>query len=223
VSWAGILFAVLGSSALGAIFGGYLTTRMRGRIEREEAWRTRLIEATDELNGVLVAALTTLGGLLPGASRGETPLRSGDALTPETADVLASARDLLNQAEVRLSRVELLFSAESEVQVHGYETMHQLNKAVALLRGRGAAQTLVRAVLAERENLGAGRAMLAEQVRDIPVMENLLARSSLPGSFEPSDDVNVAQWARALHNAAGESAHRYMRAARAEIERYRSP
>jgi hypothetical protein len=89
-TWAAILFAVLGSSALGAIFGGYVTTRMRGRLEREEAWRTRLIEAADNLNGALSRVLRTLGNLLGGALRGE-PLRSEDGtLTEPTAAALES-------------------------------------------------------------------------------------------------------------------------------------
>ena len=84
-TWAAILFAVLGSSALGAIFGGYVTTRLRGRLEREEAWRTRLIEAADNFNGAISRTLWTLGGLLPSASIGAIPLRNEDGTLAEDA------------------------------------------------------------------------------------------------------------------------------------------
>ena len=107
-TWAAILFAVLGSSALGAIFGGYVTTRMRGRLEREEAWRTRLIEAADNFNGVLSRMLRTLGTLIPRASRGELPLRRDDGTpTEDTAAALESVWALLMEAEVLLSHLEL--------------------------------------------------------------------------------------------------------------------
>jgi hypothetical protein len=64
-AWLAVLLAVLGSSAVRAIAGGYLTTRMRGRIEREEAWRTPLVTAADDLNLHLAQALWTLGQLFP--------------------------------------------------------------------------------------------------------------------------------------------------------------
>ena len=47
-NWAVLLITALGASFVGGVLGGALTTWMRGRIEREEAWRTRLIEAADE-------------------------------------------------------------------------------------------------------------------------------------------------------------------------------
>src|SRR6266550_7927702 len=109
-SWSAVLVAVLGSSALGAVFGGYLTTRMRGRIEREEAWRTRLLEAAEDLNRVLVQGARALGEFLPRAARGELPLRETDgSLTDETAAGVQSASDLFIQAEPSLARLELLF------------------------------------------------------------------------------------------------------------------
>jgi hypothetical protein len=115
-TWTGLLVAVLGSSALGAIFGGYLTTRMRGRIEREEAWRSRLFEATDEFSRVLVTALRALGGLLPSASRGERRLREENGeLTEETARTASSLSDLLDATELRLGHLELLVGQDSAV------------------------------------------------------------------------------------------------------------
>jgi hypothetical protein len=48
-TWAAVILAALGSSALGAIVGGFLTTSLRGRIERDEAWRTRLLDNVAEL------------------------------------------------------------------------------------------------------------------------------------------------------------------------------
>jgi hypothetical protein len=64
-SWTGLVLAVVGSSAVGAVVGGYLTTVTRGRLEREEAWRTRVIEAAVSLNDALVAMMVAAGSLDP--------------------------------------------------------------------------------------------------------------------------------------------------------------
>lgn len=223
-TWGAILFAVLGSSALGAIFGGYVTTRMRGRLEREEAWRTRLIEAADNLNGGLVRALRPLGNLLANASRGELPLRSKDGtLTEHTAAVLTSVWALLDELEVSLSHVELLFSNDSDVYSEGWQTMRLIQRTSGLLDGRPPAQRLIEAVVAERETRGAGINLLLDvEPRYLDQLEILTTRGSGPHSFDPSDDANVAQWATELHRLAGQRAHAYSRAAHAYIEAYRA-
>jgi hypothetical protein len=222
-TWAAILFAVLGSSALGAIFGGYVTTRMRGRLEREEAWRTRLIEAADNLNGALSRALRTLGNLL--APSGRPPFRSEDGtITEPTAAALESVWALLNEVGVLLSHLELLFSADSNVYSEGLETMRLIQRTAGLLEGRAAAQHLIEAVVAERATRGAGKRLLREVGSPgyIDHLEILTTQWLGPDSFDPSDDANVAQWARELHLLAGRRAHAYSQAAHAYIEAYRS-
>ena len=224
-TWAAILFAVLGSSALGAIFGGYVTTRMRGRIEREEAWRTRLIEAADNLNGVLARVLRTLGSLVPyAAASQELRLRKDDGtLTDRTAAILESVWALLNEVEVLLSHLELLFSTDSDVYREGYQTLRLIQRTAGLLEGRTPARHLIEAVVAERETPGAGRIQLLEAAPGyLDHLELLIAQGSGPDSFDPTDDGNVAQWARELHVLAGRRAHAYSRAAHAYIEAYRS-
>jgi hypothetical protein len=223
-TWAAILFAVLGSSALGAIFGGYVTTRMRGRLEREEAWRTRLIEAADNLNGALSRVLRTLGNLLAQATSGVSPLRSEDGtLTEPTAAALESVWAFLNELEVLLSQLELLFSADSDVYLEGWQTMRLTQRTAGLLDGRSPAQHLIEAVVAERATPGAGRNLLWEvEPRYLDQLEVLIAQGSGPDTFDPSDDANVAQWAHELHLLAGQRAHAYSRAAHAYIEAYRS-
>lgn len=223
-TWAAILFAVLGSSALGAIFGGYVTTRMRGRLEREEAWRTRLIEAADNLNGALSRVLRTLGSLVGSASIGELPLRRDDGTpTERTAADLESVWALLNDVEVLLSHLELLFSADSNVYTEGYQTMRLVQRTAGLLDDRSSAQHLIEAVVAERESPGAGRRLLLDmEPRYLDQFEVLIAQGSGPEIFDPADDANVAQWARELHVLAGRKAHAYSRATHAYIEAYRS-
>jgi hypothetical protein len=223
-TWAAILFAVLGSSALGAIFGGYVTTRMRGRLEREEAWRTRLIEAADNLNAALARVLRTLGGLVGRASIGELPLRREDGTpTEQTAAALESVWTQLNDVEVLLSHLELLFSADSVVYREGYQTMRLVQRTAGLLDERRPAQHLIEAVLAERETPGAGRSLLLDvEPRYLDHLEVLITQGSGPDSFDPADDANVAQWAKELHVLAGRRVHAYSQAAHAYIEAYRS-
>jgi hypothetical protein len=223
-TWAAILFAVLGSSALGAIFGGYVTTRMRGRLEREEAWRTRLIEAADNFNGALSRVLRTLGNLVGGATAGDRPLRrEGGAPTERTEAALESVWTLLNEVEVLLSHLELLFSTDSDVYQEGYQTMRLIQRTAGLLDGRPPAQHLIEAVVAERETPGAGRSLLVDvEPRYLDHLELLITQGSGPDRFDPADDANVAQWANELHLLAGRRAHAYSQAAHAYIEAYRS-
>lgn len=233
-NWTAILIAALGSSALGAIVGGYLPTRMRGRLEREEAWRTRLIEAADEFYRVLVGELRALGGLIFSVSIGDRPLWQEDGtLDSEIADAIKAALQLSDEAEIQLSRIELLFGSPSTVYQDGFKALHYVDRARGLLEGRKSAQTLVRAVVAERTNAGSG-ADLLEQEGQGDAVEPLLriwaaaARRSdykmpanVPEDFDPSDGSNVAQWARQLHLVSGEYAHRYSDAARAAIEGFK--
>jgi hypothetical protein len=88
----------------------YLTTVTRGRLEREEAWRTRLIEAAVSLNDALVAMMVAAGSWIPYASRGESPLRdeSGE-LTSKVREEITEGWDLREQVESPMSRLGMLF------------------------------------------------------------------------------------------------------------------
>jgi hypothetical protein len=198
---------------------------MRGRLEREEAWRTRLIEAADNLNGALSRVLRILGNLLASASSGRTPLRSEDGTATElTAAALESVWALLNEVGVLLSHLELLFSADSNVYSEGIETMRLIQRTAGLLDGRPPALHLIKAVVAERATPGAGKSLLWKvgSAGYLDHLEILITGGSGPDSFDPSDDANVAQWARELHLLAGKRAHAYSQAAHAYIEAYRS-
>jgi hypothetical protein len=196
---------------------------MRGRIEREEAWRTRLIESADNLYTILVKMLRSLGDLLPLASRGEVPLRNeAGTLTEQSAERLTSIWSCLDEAEVLLGHLELLFSSDGAAYNEAMQAMKALQRAAGLLDGRAHAQLLIRAVVAERETSGAGTELLREaEPRYLSDLAALVARGSCPDVFDPSDDANVARWARELHGVAGDRAHAYAGAARRYVEAYR--
>jgi len=229
--WTVIVLAVLGSSALGAVVGGYMTTRMRGRIEREEEWRTRLIEAADDLNKMLVRVAWTLGGLLPSRARGEQPLRdeNGD-LTDETAKELDSAAELMREAEAAFGRIELLYGSASTPCQKANESINLLHAALGLTRGKPGVQRAVEAAwLTSSPAAVEGRpsdapfdllAGLSQSGTAAYIALTTLA-PSMPEAFDVSDDANQASWARLIHRAAATALHDYMSASRGHIENYR--
>jgi hypothetical protein len=88
-----------------------MTTRMRGRLERAEAWRNRLLEAADDLNQTLVQALGTWGPYVASVARGEVRIRDESGrFTRKTTAEMRAAEALLHEVRVRLGRLELLFS-----------------------------------------------------------------------------------------------------------------
>jgi hypothetical protein len=223
-SWTGILVAALGSSALGAIVGGYMTTRMQSRSGREEAWRTRLIEAADDLDRVLVQTVTLLGTFLGRAERGELRLRTDRGqLTKAVQTDVESAWHLLQDVEVRLGHLELLVGPESDVYQCGWKAADTLTGAVALLRGRATAAERIVAIC--RYRAGDEGAFAEISPADYGhVWPSLLYNAWDPPdgpSLDPSDDRSLGQWARRLHHIAGSQIHNYMREARAYIENYK--
>jgi hypothetical protein len=101
-----IIVAALGSSAVGAIVGGFLTTWLRGRIERDEAWRTRLLESGSAL-GTELSDVFTAGGRIASDLRRRIP-------TDEVAeDKVAELRAAVQAARTALMPVSLLFGRES--------------------------------------------------------------------------------------------------------------
>jgi hypothetical protein len=222
-NWTAIIVAALGSSALGAIVGGYLTTRMQGRHEREEAWRTRLIDAADSLDQTLTEALTTLGRLLPRVARGEERLRAEDgALTQEAAKNLDTVRALMTQAELQLSHMELLVTGDAKVYQLAFRTMRLIDFASALARCSSSPRLTIQALIAERDDTGAGFQLLvdADDASRFGFVQTLMEWEAFPPVFEPSSDLIVAQWARQAHQFAASSVHDYMQAARQYIEQY---
>jgi hypothetical protein len=180
-TWTAVLIAALGSSAIGAIVGGYMTTRMRGRFEREEAWRTRLITAADDLNNTLVQALWALGSLLPSVARGERRLRNDDGtLTEEATTSIKSLRDLQDQAEVALVRVELLYSSSSAVYQHALEVRRLIGSSISAAECRPRAVNLIKAVLAERETGGPDSICLQSRLMRTLTCSRCLSGARLP-------------------------------------------
>lgn len=111
IGWTGIVLAVLGSSAVGAVVGGIITTSLRGRIERDEAWRTRLIEAADEYQAAMSGALLAYEeALLADAAAGKRPVRNehGD-LAEALADVVKAGEEQSTRVNQLLYRILLLY------------------------------------------------------------------------------------------------------------------
>jgi hypothetical protein len=108
-----LIVAVLGSSALGAVVGGTLTTWLRGRIEREEAWRTRLLDAASSLG-------TDLSQLLLRSALIRTRLDGGDRWNPEEEastplmHAYKEQGDAWDRVRISLTPVQILFGSSSD-------------------------------------------------------------------------------------------------------------
>ena len=116
LGWSQVAVAALGSSAIGAAVGSFLTTWLRGRIEREEAWRTRLIEAADDVASALSQADLDFNAILVGdVAERRLPLHtSGGTLTKDVKDSLRASLEGLRKANRLLTRIELLYGHESD-------------------------------------------------------------------------------------------------------------
>jgi hypothetical protein len=124
--WIGIIVAALGSSAIGAVVGGLITTWLGGRIQREEAWRTRLIEAADDLGCDLAEALLEVGRVIGEAERFGLAIREAGKPTGAVIQRVAEVRTKINRGRVRLSRVGLLFGADSPTYDRAVEVVNGL-------------------------------------------------------------------------------------------------
>ncbi len=135
VSWSAIVIAVLGSSAVGAVVGGVITTRMRGRIERDEAWRTRLLDASEAF---LVQLDRTTGAIpyswLVSIESNKRPLRSDDGqLTTEAQSAVAAFEAEKASLMPLRARIELLFGGDSVRPARS--AVRSLDSVAALLVG----------------------------------------------------------------------------------------
>jgi hypothetical protein len=136
-SWFALVVAALGSSAVGAVVGGLLTTWVRGRFEREEAWRTRLIEAADGLSAATAGALLLGGELVWEYEQPASALRDKTGkLTQSGIARISEVRRANNDARVLLTRVQLLFGGGSATYASANESLSKLRELLALLEGR---------------------------------------------------------------------------------------
>jgi hypothetical protein len=176
-SWTGIVLAVLGSSAVGAIAGGYLTTRLRGDIERDEAWRTRLIDAAD---GFLAQLATTLNAIphswLVAIESGDQDLRADDGLTAPALQVAAAFESERTQLMPLFSRLELLFGADASGPAR--EALRTLVNAREVLTGASWIPEAMRLW---------GAKGLGVNIEDL-----------IDDGFDPDDDASVAALTREL-------------------------
>jgi hypothetical protein len=221
--WPAITVAALTSSAVGAVVGGTLTTRSQSRHAREEAWRTRLIEAADDLNQLLVQGLGALGTLSARLGRGDIPHHDGAGeLTAECAEETAAVRTVLDQGRVQLARLELLMSVDSDAYQHALESMSFSRQALGLIEGHPQPQELVKAVLSASKDQRPVVSLPAPETTAVEraIATKILGRDDLPADFDPNDTEDVVSWVDVFREYAGEDAHDFMRAAHAYIEKY---
>jgi hypothetical protein len=138
-NWAVVLVTALGSSIIGGVCGGLLTTLLRGRIEKDQATTTRLIDAADgyleqrvRANVVAMETLELLRDQDAGAweEEADMPLAPGQ----QAIEKMADAED---NAEVALERVRLLYGLGSPVAAKGLETVTNAKQMIHALRGTG--------------------------------------------------------------------------------------
>jgi hypothetical protein len=136
-AWATIL-AALGAGAIGAL----LTTWIRGRHERAEAWRDRLVPAADELATDILQAILALRD----ASRAvagarvdeELKLPSERAVTvldlePVQA-ALQDAERCCDEAHARLARVQILFGVNEPPTIAAQRAIAALRATTTALK-----------------------------------------------------------------------------------------
>jgi hypothetical protein len=73
VTWSAVIIAAFGSSAVGAIVGGLITTWLRGRIEGDAEWRTRLLDSAAALEAALSDLLVSQRNLARSLRHAEQP------------------------------------------------------------------------------------------------------------------------------------------------------
>jgi hypothetical protein len=216
LAWPQLMLAALGSSAIGAVVGGILTTRMRGTIEREEAWRTRIIEAADDVASALSQADLDFNAILfRDAADGRRQLRAPDGtLEKDVSGSLRACLDGVRRANKLLSRVELLYGPESQTHRHALATVYGLSGSVRLLEGNLRAHRAVLAVIATRaEDSHTIEELIGRDDVAHSRYRLLLSQGDLPTEFRPDDDASVAAWALRLHDGAADAFHEFVREA----------
>jgi hypothetical protein len=137
--WAVVLVTALGGSLLGGVVGGLLTTWLRGQIEKNEAWRTRLIDAADSYCGQRMQAFLAASDCLEFLESPDDEAWDSDRDIPLDRGLaeIAKARDAENVAEVAFERVRLLFGHDSEVAETGQRTLDNSKWMLQALEGLG--------------------------------------------------------------------------------------
>jgi hypothetical protein len=222
--WTAIVVAVLGSSAIGAIVGGFITTRLRGRIEHDEAWRTRMIDAADEFKQAIADALLAFKtGPLKSVVAGSPVARdAGGSLAPEGTNDLVTVEVDIMKAYRLLARIQLIFGGAEEVAdkeaVHRGEAarsldslgpsgwaLHTIDCLLASLRLFDArsvrAGSVIRAAVQQRGG-GTPDALPADDREAFRVYAMLVAKGSLPTTFDLTEERSVAAWTLVLRDAA---------------------
>lgn len=206
-TWPGL---ILSSSAIGAIVGGYMTTWIRGRQERDEAMRTRLIEVSDEFVQAFMEALMAYRTrALRDAICGKAVLRQDGELTEEISEILDDVAEKTRSATPVLTRVGLLYGTAGGDTPYeaGLQCIDCLNGSCGLLRGDASAQEAIHWVLADTE---ADAPMTADPSATWRRVSKLRDEGLPAAEFDPSDDASVALWARALRSAAAHSVREFI-------------
>jgi hypothetical protein len=214
-SWAAILLAVLGSSAIGAIVGGYLTTRLRGRIEHDEAVRTRLIDAADAfVDGITSALLAHRTGYLTDAANGLRRLRGMNGeLLEDVAESIKQSREYAVKTQSLVTRVELLYgSSQSEGSPywHALNAIDCINGSLGLVEGKAVPQAAVRAAIAMVRGDWVEVQQLTESGATARRAEALQRIATDNQEFDPKDDASVAAWSSSLREASAEHLHAFV-------------
>lgn len=114
--WSLLIVAALGSSALGAIFGGFITTWLRGRIEREEAWRTRLLDSASVLGTELSELMLSAGKVVHSVEKKGVP---------EPGEI-EEVKLAWNRVRTSLTPVQILFGGQSKTALHANGILHAI-------------------------------------------------------------------------------------------------
>ena len=135
-NWPELLITALGASFVGGVLGGTLTTWLRGRIERDEAWRTRLIEAADEF-----MKLNAKAGLQGGVclhrfkDPGQDMMRDDGTVTDTGRVEIQLTRDANTEARIGAYRVGLLFGPHSDTMAAASALVFDLRMMLNTLQG----------------------------------------------------------------------------------------
>jgi hypothetical protein len=136
-----VLLTVIAALLAGGL-GAIVATWLRGRHERAEAWRDRLVPAADDFATGVVQALLAGRDAKRAGERALEEARMGEATLPGgvLADVpsvkhaVSELERLSDEAHARLARVQLLFGSTSDAGKAADEAVTMLRRATLLFR-----------------------------------------------------------------------------------------
>jgi hypothetical protein len=186
-AWEAILLAALGSSVLGGGIVSYFTNRQQGRIERDEAWRNRLVEAADDVLPQLRRTADALDWQwLVTVERGRNKLVEEGQSTEHAARIVAAYKDERDKLLLLLSRISVLYG--DDVLKTAMRFVRNLDSARAVIEDEAWVGDEIRRVLKE------GPARLELRTTD--------DGSGIPPTFVPGKDKSRGQWAGVLVESA---------------------